>query len=200
MKDVLLSEVENTLLLNKAESVFAKEGYGISLGEISRAAGVHLDKVLATYRTKENLFDVVSIRHLQSSMFERIERVNALSPQEAVEEFFRDLLDWSTTRPSGNRHLLIAKALQPRSGSSELNEVVNHVWDRIESFFRAQLDAFRSAGALASDINSSDLSRMFLGASLAILVLAQTGADAQTLAGVAQGAILVLRRISKKTA
>jgi len=99
-------------ILDSAESLFAEQGYGASLREITTSAGVNLAAVNYHFGSKEELLVAVVLRRIEGANQSRLEALDRLeaagqpSIEQVVEVFLRPGLEIAADQEGGGAHFM----------------------------------------------------------------------------------------------
>jgi AcrR family transcriptional regulator len=142
-------------ILVAAQAAFAKEGTGVSLGEIARRAGVGAGTVYRHFPTKEVLLEAV--------LSQRVERLTRVAAEYATSAdpgtAFFDFVTEVVTSTPGNRDMCELLASQdgwPRA-------VLLSSGRRFAEALEALLGAAQERGAVRPDLDFEDLQAIFTG-------------------------------------
>lgn len=104
--------VTRTRILDAAERLFAEQGYGASLREITAAAQVNLAAVNYHFGSKEELLVAVVLRRIDAANALRIAALDELelrgeaTVEELVEVFLRPALEYAADEQGGGAHFM----------------------------------------------------------------------------------------------
>lgn len=99
-------------ILDTAECLFAEQGYGASLREITSSAGVNLAAVNYHFGSKEELLVAVVLRRLEAANCWRLKALDLLEAEgapeveEVIEVFLRPALDFAVDEDGGGAHFM----------------------------------------------------------------------------------------------
>lgn len=142
---------------------------------------------------KRYLFRQVLQRYAERSTRERIVRLEStLPPKQAVRGFLREIVERSLSDRDRRGCLLVNSALEIAPHDPELGAEVAARLAEIEAFFYRALVSAQADGSVPLDRDPADLSRLLLGVTLGLRVLARSNPDRELLEGVARPALALL--------
>jgi TetR/AcrR family transcriptional repressor of nem operon len=125
---------------------------------------------------------------------ERIKRCDALPPREAIEAFFRDILNRSLNDVDHKGCLLVNSALEIAPHDPEFQEVIASVLRRIEKFFLKWVKAGQADGTITCSVPAQNLAHHLLAVLMGVRVLARVRPERALLEGVVVPALALLDR------
>jgi AcrR family transcriptional regulator len=140
------------LLLASAAEQFAMHGLNAPLDDIARGAGVGSATLYRHFPTRQELIVAVSAKEFEPLSARGYELIKSLPPGEAAEEWFRYLLALIKSK----RGLAAAMLAAPAKDSS----VVTALFAYIEATASLLVDPAKVAGALRSDLRSSEVVKL----------------------------------------
>jgi len=163
---------------------------GITAASLYNAFG---DK-RALFRTALNHYVEGSVGEVEGSVGERIKRCDALPPREAIEAFFRDILNRSLDDVDHKGCLLVNSALEIAPHDPEFQEIIASVLRRIEKFFLKCVKAGQADGTISTSVPSQNLAHHLLAVLMGVRVLARVRPERTLLEGVVAPALALLDR------
>lgn len=135
-------------ILDSAERLFAEQGYGASLREITSSAGVNLAAVNYHFGSKEELLVAVVLRRLEAAnqwrlqALDRLEAKGCPGVEEVLEVFLRPALDLAGDQEGGGAHFmrLIGRIHGDPDGPWQ-RILSSGVFDEVQTRFRAAFAA-----------------------------------------------------------
>jgi AcrR family transcriptional regulator len=141
--------VTRTRILDASERLFAQEGYGASLREITTAAGVNLAAVNYHFGSKEELLVAVVLRRIDEANAMRLAALDELeakgesSVEELVEVFLRPALAYAADKQGAGGHFMRLLARVHGDPDGPWRRVLaSGAFDEVQTRFLA---AFRAA-------------------------------------------------------
>lgn len=127
-------------------------------------------------------------------MGERITRCDALPARQAIETFFRDILNRSLNDRDHKGCLLVNSALEIAPHDSEFQEMIANVLRRIEKFFLRCVKAGQVDGTITRSVPAQNLAHHLLAVLMGVHVLARVRPERALLEGVVAPALALLDR------
>jgi len=186
-------EFDEAAALDAAMEHFWLYGYqSTSVRELAAAMGITSASLYNAFGDKRALFKMALARYIETGIEGRVIRERR-STVRAIDEFFKDIVNYSIKDNSRKGCLLVNSALELGDDDAELKGVVSDVFVEIEAFFRRAITVGQEQGEISADLPATDLARLLLGALLGIRVLARVRPNRALLEGIARSALLVLK-------
>jgi len=187
-------EFDEAAALDAAMDCFWRAGYeATSVRDLTARMGITVTSLYNAFGDKRYLFRQVLQRYAERSTRERIVRLEStLPPKQAVRGFLREIVERSLSDRDRRGCLLVNSALEIAPHDPELGAEVAARLDEIEAFFYRALVAAQADGSVPLDRDPADLSRLLLGVTLGLRVLARSNPDRELLEGVARPALALL--------
>jgi TetR/AcrR family transcriptional repressor of nem operon len=112
---------------------------------------------------------------------------------EAIEAFFKEVVNRSVSDKSHRGCMLVNAALEIDPHDPEFQEVVAKELSSIEAFFGRCIKAGQEDGSLRRDVPAAESSKMLLSVLLGIRVLARSRPQRTVLEGVVRSALTLIR-------
>jgi TetR/AcrR family transcriptional regulator, transcriptional repressor for nem operon len=180
--------------LDAAIDCFWRRGYGAtSVRDLGDEMGLGSASLYNAFRDKRTLFLRALDRYLDSTMRERIARLErSLPPKDAVKAFIDEVVDRSVNDPEQRGCMLINAAAEFGSRDHELGVEIAARLDELQGFFRRRIAAARAEGTVPRERDPAELARLMLGVVVAIRVLARVRPERALLKGIAKPALALL--------
>jgi TetR/AcrR family transcriptional repressor of nem operon len=180
--------------LDASIGCFWKRGYeGTSMRDLADAMGIAGASLYNTFGGKRSLFQRALARYLDLSVRERIARLESTLPaREAIGAFLNEIVERSFADRQRRGCLLVNTAVETAPHDAVIRAAVVKELAAIEAFFRRCVEAGQRAGTITERRSATDLSRLLLGAVLAIRVLARVRPERDTLEGMARPVLALL--------
>jgi TetR/AcrR family transcriptional repressor of nem operon len=178
--------------LDAATDRFWRHGYAASsVRELGAAMGLSAPSLYNAFGDKHALFTRCLDRYLDTSLRERIRRLEALrAPRRAVETFLEEVVARSLNDPRGC--LLVNTALEVAPHDPGIGEAVAARLAEIEGFFHRAIRAGQAEGTIGRAHRAADLARLFLATVMGLRVLARARPEPALLRGAARQALALL--------
>ena len=195
-------EFEEAAVLDAAVDCFWKRGYeATSVRELADSMGITGASLYNAFGDKRALFRM-ALEHYVEGIGDRISRLEGnMSPREAIDAFFREIVEKSLSDPDRKGCMLINSSLEVAPHDPEFREAIDDVLVRIESFFYRCVKGGQKAGEISTLQSAEDLARMLLGTLLGIRVLARVRPERALFEGLLRPVLSLLdvsRRASSK--
>ncbi len=142
-----------TRLLEAASGAFVEHGADdVSLEEIARRAGVGIGTLYRHFPTRQALLEAVYTDQVESLSARADELLRAESPGDALADWMRALMKFSSTKKS------MTTALLATLGTD--SELLSACSKQIKEAAESLLDRAQQAGAVRADIDPKDLMRL----------------------------------------
>lgn len=153
-------------ILEAAEATFAREGIGVPIDQVARAAGVGVGTLYRHFPTKESLCEAIIVRHIELLVgtSAAVAGAEAASPVDAFFAFLGRMADELTA----NRDLF--EALGP---SADIKARCSADFDRLEGAIDTLRRRAVEAGGVRGDVSTSQVMGLVAGT----CKLAQPDAD-----------------------
>jgi TetR/AcrR family transcriptional regulator, transcriptional repressor for nem operon len=172
--DVLLSAMEH----------FWQRGYeATSIRDVARAMGLTTASVYNAFGDKRAVYKRALEFYVERSVGDRIGRFEVRPPRQAVDAFFREIVDLSIADPKRRGCMLVNSAMELAPHDVEFQRVVSGVFGEIEAFFLRCVSKGQEDGTIAAHIGPNDLARMLLSTLLGLRVLARARPERALLEG-----------------
>ena len=187
-------EFDERTVLEAAIQCFWNKGYeATSIKDLVDKTGITAASLYNAFGDKRNLFRLALDHYASHSVGERIERFGRLGPREAIEVFFRDIVDRSLSDPNHKGCLLVNSALEVAPHDPQFQEAISAVLRRIEDFFLACVKAGQASGSITRHQPARKLAQHLLAVLMGVRVLARVRPEKALLQGVVESALASLR-------
>jgi TetR/AcrR family transcriptional repressor of nem operon len=187
-------EFDENLVLEALVQCFWNKGYeATSIKDLVDSTGITAASLYNAFGDKRNIFRVALAHYSDHSVAERIQRCGKLPPREAIEAFFRDIVDRSLADPHHKGCLLVNSALEVAPHDPQFMEAITVVLRRIEEFFLACVKAGQASGSITRSQPARKLAQHLLAVLMGVRVLARVRPERALLQGVVEPAIALLR-------
>lgn len=178
--------------LDAATDRFWRHGYAAtSVRDLGAAMGLSAPSLYNAFGDKRALFTRCLDRYLDSSLRERIRRLEALrAPRRAIETFLEEVVARSINDTRGC--LLVNAALEVAPHDPQIGAVVAARLAEIEGFFLRAIRAGQADGTIGRAHRAADLARLFLTTVMGLRVLARARPDPALLRGAARQVLALL--------
>jgi TetR/AcrR family transcriptional regulator, transcriptional repressor for nem operon len=171
-----------------------------SVRDLADQMGITGASLYNAFGDKRSLYRLSLERYLDRSVRERISTFEALTPVEAIESFFRDVVKNSVNDKSQRGCMLVNAALEVDPVDPEFQEFVANELLSIEGFFARCLKAGQSDGSVRRDLRRTESAKLLLSVFLGIRVLARSRPQRAVLEGTVRSAIDSIRTLRKGVA
>jgi TetR/AcrR family transcriptional repressor of nem operon len=187
-------EFDETLALDLALQCFWQHGYeATSVRDLAAKMDLTSASLYNAFGDKRALYRRALEHYIAISVADRIQRLEGnMPPLQAIEAFFKELIDRSLKDPDRKGCMLVNSALEMAPHDPEFRELVADVLRRIETFFRRCVQAGQRDGTITPAQPAIDLGRMLLGLQLGLRVLARSRPEPALLNGMVRAAIASL--------
>jgi TetR/AcrR family transcriptional repressor of nem operon len=178
--------------LDAATDRFWRHGYAAtSVRDLGTAMGLAAPSLYNAFGDKHALFARCLDRYLESSMRERIVRLErGQVPRAAIEAFLGEIVARSLADRRGC--MLVNAALEVAPHDPEVGETVACRLGELEAFFHRMLRAGQRDGSIAAGLPARDAARMLVATVMGLRVLARGRPDPDLLRGAARQALAML--------
>jgi TetR/AcrR family transcriptional regulator, transcriptional repressor for nem operon len=121
--------------------------------------------------------------YVERSFVDRVGRFETRPPREALEAFFKEIIDRSLADTHRKGCMLVNSALEVAPHDMEFQRVVAGVLLQVEAFFRRSVQAGQDDGTIGRRQSATDMGRTLLSILLGIRVLARTRPEKDLLEG-----------------
>lgn len=178
-------------VLEAAARCFWARGYeATSIRELSDRMGIGGASLYNAYGDKRTLFAAALEQYCNSSMRERIRRIEGgANGVAAIEAFFADVIEKTVSDSSRRGCLLVNASLEVAPTDSELSDLISGYFSEIRSFFKRNIELsqtrFETPRTLCAQRHSEHLLCVLVG----IRVLGRANAHRQALEAAALPAL-----------
>jgi len=187
-------EFDEAQVLQRAMEQFWKLGYErTSTRELTSATGLTTASLYNAFGSKRSLYQRALHHYVEQSVAARIARCDQISPVEAIELFFEEVIGRSVLDPNRKGCMLVNAALEVSGADEEMQIEVAEVFTRIREFFFRSVERGHRDSTIDSRLDASDMATAFLGAMLGIRVLARSQPEAALLRAVVRPLLAMLK-------
>lgn len=177
-------QYDETDVLERAMRAFWVRGYAAtSINDLVDVTGINRGSIYDAFESKRALFIRVlmhyDLKH-RAGFLESAARDH--EPKEAILAIFRNAAQTAKGKRKTSGCLLVNTALECSPHDPEIRQLVNTSFERVEEFFRLNIELAKEQGTVRKSVDSHKNARSLLGLFLGLRVLARSGAD-QSLCG-----------------
>jgi len=167
------------MVLQAALEQFWEHGYEAThTRDLAKAMNLNVASIYNSFGDKRALYRRALDYYVEISFKDRVGRFEGnLPPRQALDAFFKEIIDRSLADQKRRGCMLVNSALEVAPHDPEFQRVVADVLIQVESFFRRCVAAGQDDGSISKAQTPEDMGRMLLGSLLAIRVLARTRPD-----------------------
>ncbi|WP_207003676.1 TetR/AcrR family transcriptional regulator [Trinickia mobilis] len=186
-------EFDEENVLDIAMQCFWDRGFGTtSVRDLADQMGITQTSLYNTFGDKRALYARALEYYLAQGNRARIKRVEELTPTEAIEEFFKGIVEDSIADKALRGCMLVNTGLEIAPHDPEFRKLVAREFTFIEDFFRSHVEAGQTSGAIRQDVSAGQLAKMLLSVLLGLRVLARSRPQRAVLDGAVQAALAVM--------
>lgn len=186
-------EFDEEAVLDSVVQCFWSRGYeATSIRDLIASTGITGASLYNAFGDKRTLYERALGHYVEGSIAERIQRCQDLSPREAIEAFFEEILARSLGDRQHKGCMLVNAALEVAPDDPDFQKIVAGVLVRIEAFFLTCVETGQGDGTIARSLPAETLARHLLGALMGIRVLARVRPEQALLEGIVAGALALL--------
>jgi TetR/AcrR family transcriptional regulator, transcriptional repressor for nem operon len=175
-------EFDEAAVLNAAMECFWQRGYdATSVRDLIEATGITGASLYNAFGDKRSIYERALGLYVETSIADRIRRCEEMSPRQAIQSFFSEILDRSVAWADHRGCMLVNAAMEVAPRDLEFQLSVDGVLVQIEQFFLRSVMAGQADGTIKCTMNADDLARHLLGVLLGIRVLCRIRPDRRTL-------------------
>jgi TetR/AcrR family transcriptional regulator, transcriptional repressor for nem operon len=180
--------------LDAAISCFWRHGLAAtSIRDLAAAMNMNVPSLYNAFGDKNALFKLAIEKYAVRSMRERIARLESqCAPKEAIETFFRELIQRSTSDPEHRGCFIVNSALEVAAHDEEIRTIVASYTREIEAFFLRCIKRGQAQGAIDAALKPAEMASHFLGLVFGIRVAARCRPERKLLDGMVQPALKLL--------
>jgi TetR/AcrR family transcriptional regulator, transcriptional repressor for nem operon len=187
-------EFDETSVLDAAMNCFWSQGYETtSVRDLADQMGITGASLYNAFGDKRSLYRRSLEHYLEQSVRERIRLHESSAPLEAIQAFFREVVNRSVSDKSHRGCMLVNAALEIDPHDPEFQEVVAKELSSIEAFFGRCIKAGQEDGSLRRNVPAAESSKMLLSVLLGIRVLARSRPQRSILEGAVRSALTLMR-------
>jgi TetR/AcrR family transcriptional regulator, transcriptional repressor for nem operon len=178
-------EFDERAVLAAAMQQFWRYGYeATSVRDLADSMGITGASLYNAFGDKRTLYRRALEQYLDQTFHERIGRFEKnLSPREALEAFFGEIVERSCNDKLRRGCMLVNSALEVAPDDPGFQRMVSKVLVQVEAFFFRCASVGQRDGTIGSSQPAKDIARLLLGVLLGIRVLARTRPDRSLLEG-----------------
>ncbi|MFG1397115.1 TetR/AcrR family transcriptional regulator [Roseixanthobacter pseudopolyaromaticivorans] len=186
-------EFDEEVALRAAVECFWERGYeATSVRDLATRMGITNASLYNAFGDKRSLYRRALERYVELSFSDRVGRFQALPPREAIDAFFKEIVDRSVADTGRRGCMLVNSALEIAPYDPEFQDVVTKVLVQVEAFFRQCAMVGQEEGTIARRQSAEDIGRLLLGVLLGLRVLARHRPERALLEGLVRPALALL--------
>lgn len=188
-------EFDEAAALNLAVACFWSRGFeSTSMRDLSDQMGLTSASIYNAFGDKRALFRRALDHYVETTFGELSHRLEkTLPPYEAIESFFRDVIDRSLADPKRKGCMLVNSGMELAPHDPECQQVVALVLKQVEMFFLRLIQAGQKDGTITKSQPAIDLARTLLEIFLGTRVLARTRPEPQLFRGAIRPILYLLK-------
>ena len=185
---------DGATVLEAAMNCFWARGFeSTSVRDLAEEMGITGTSLYNAFGDKRSLYRRALAYYLETSVRDRVSRLEQLPPFQAIHAFFDEVIERSITDKQRRGCMLVNAALELAPYDVEIHNVVSQEMVFIETFFRRCIAAGQQHGTISPARPSAELAKLLLSVLLGIRVLARTRSQRTVLAGAASGVLELLK-------
>ena len=186
-------EFDEVTVLEAAMNCFWAQGFeATSVRDLAEQMGITGASLYNAFGDKRSLYRRALAHYLETSVRDRVSRLEQLPPFPAIRAFFDEVIERSMTDKQRRGCMLVNAALELAPYDAEFQKVVSQEMVFIETFFRRCIAAGQKDGTISPARPPAELAKLLLSVLLGIRVLARTRPQRAVLAGAAGGVLGLL--------
>jgi TetR/AcrR family transcriptional repressor of nem operon len=186
-------EFDEVTVLEAAMNCFWAQGFeSTSVRDLAEEMGITGASLYNAFGDKRSLYRRALAHYLETSVRDRVSRLEQLAPFPAIRGFFDEVIERSMTDKQRRGCMLVNAALELAPYDTEFQKVVSQEMVFIERFFRRCIAAGQKDGTISLARPPAELAKVLLSVLLGIRVLARTRPQRAVLAGAANGVLELL--------
>lgn len=183
-------EFDESALLDAAIRCFWPRGYeATSVKDLTGETGLAAASLYNAYGDKRTLYRAALDRYVAIGVADRIARCEKMAPRRAIGAFFDEIVRNSLGDRERKGCMLVNSALEMAPHDPAFRDIIAGVFARIETFFRARIEAGQEDGTIAPDLSAAAYARHLLGILMGVRVLARVMPEAAVLRDVLDPAL-----------
>lgn len=186
-------EFDEATVLEAAMNCFWAQGFeSTSVRDLAEEMGITGASLYNAFGDKRSLYRRALAYYLETSVRDRVSRLEQLPPFQAIHAFFDEVIERSLADKRRRGCMLVNAALEMAPYDAEIQNVVSQETVFIETFFRRCIVAGQQDGTISPARPPAELAKLLLSVLLGIRVLARTRPQRAVLAGAAGGVLELL--------
>jgi TetR/AcrR family transcriptional repressor of nem operon len=180
-------EFDEAAVLEAAIQCFWMHGYeATSVRHLAAQMGITGASLYNAFGDKRALYQRALVHYRENGFDARVARTEsqAMPPQRAIGEFFKDIIERSLGDPEHKGCLLVNAALEPAPHDEACKALASDFLNSAEGFFLRCLNAGQANGSISHTQSAEDLARLLLAVLLGIRVLARSRPERALLEGI----------------
>ncbi len=187
-------EFDEVTVLEAAMNCFWAQGFeATSIRDLAEQMGITGASLYNAFGDKRSLYRQALAHYLETSVHDRVSRLEQLPPFPAIHAFFEEVIQRSVTDKQRRGCMLVNSALELAPYDAEFQKIVSREMIFIETFFHRCIVAGQKDGSIAPTPPASELAKVLLSVLLGIRVLARTRPPHAVLRGAARGVLELLK-------
>lgn len=187
-------EFDEATVLEAAMNCFWGRGFeSTSVRDLAEEMGITGASLYNAFGDKRSLYRRALAHYLQTSVRDRVSRLEQLPPFPAIRAFFDEVIERSMTDKQRRGCMLVNAALELAPYDAEFQKVVSQEMVFIETFFRRCIAAGQKDGTISPARPPAELAKLLLSVLFGIRVLARARPQRAVLAGAATGVLELLK-------
>lgn len=189
-------EFDEAKALDAAIDCFWRHGRdATSVRDLAGEMGINGPSLYNAFGDKSALFSAALERYVETRMRERLGRLaheHEHAPREALDAFFRELIEQTVSDPEQRGCMVVNAALGLDPGDDVLRPQIARYFSEIEAFFGRTLTALGKQRGVRLRVTPEDGARMLVSTVIGVRVLARVTPDRDMLDGVVRGALAAI--------
>jgi TetR/AcrR family transcriptional repressor of nem operon len=186
-------EFDEATVLDAAVLCFWSRGYdATSVKDLVAKTGITAASLYNAFGDKRALYERALGHYVDGSVADRIRRCAALTPREAINAFFDEIVKRSLADSERKGCMLVNAALEVAPHDPGFHKIVDEVLAGIEAFFLACIRTGQADGTITGSLSAETLSHHLLGVLMGVRVLARVRPERALLEGVIMPSLALL--------
>ena len=181
-------------VLDAALNCFWSRGFeATSVRDLAQEMGITGASLYNAFGDKRALYERAFAHYVESTVGDRIARLQDLAPLDAIEGFFAEVVDRSLCDAEHKGCMLVNAALELAPHDAEFRDRIDAELAKVEAFFRTCVERGQRDGSITRADPPEDLARLLLSTLMGVRVLARARPDPELLHGLLRPVFRMLR-------
>lgn len=192
-------EFDEATVLDAATHCFWRQGFdATSVKDLTERTGLTAASLYNAFGDKCALYRRAFDHYVEGTIADRLRRLERSSARDAIDLFFREILDRSLGDGECKGCLLVNAAVEASPRDPQFRQEVVDVLIRLETFFLDRIIVGQADGTITRSLPAENLAKHLLAALMGLRVLARARPERALLEGIVSTTLAVIESRNKE--